>query len=111
MRMGLTDCIGRSASPTGLLIFPGIGLPNWKLTATQAGIKKARDGRSKSGLLAGRDQAPARLMEIFVIPELPSAPRMPANFELLFRLNVAENVPFEAPLNWIVQSPWLSLLV
>jgi hypothetical protein len=27
MRMGLTDCIARSAAPTGLLIFPLMGFP------------------------------------------------------------------------------------
>jgi hypothetical protein len=36
MWMGLTDCIGRSASPTGLLIFPGLDLLNsysWRCLA------------------------------------------------------------------------------
>jgi len=27
--MGLAECIGRSASPTGLLIFRGIGFAEW----------------------------------------------------------------------------------
>jgi len=47
--MGLTDCIGRSASPTGLLIFRGIGLSEYLLLAARWSRERQSCDRDKPG--------------------------------------------------------------
>jgi hypothetical protein len=51
-RMGLTDCIGQSALPTGLLIFPRIGFSECLSPPCGVTLCELGDGRSASGLTA-----------------------------------------------------------
>ncbi len=51
-RMGLTECIGRSALPTGLLIVPRIGFSECLSPPCGVTLCALGDGRSESGLIA-----------------------------------------------------------
>ena len=111
--------VNRPGTPNAAGFAPLLSLPGWDFSnwnSTQRVGEQVSDwgtagvNPAYSPDESVRYEALARLIAIFVTPELASAPRMPANFELLLRLNTAENAPLAVPLNWMLQSPWLSLL-